>query len=358
MLPLAALLVTACQAQSAPADATATVGAVTAPAATVAGQVAATSTALAATATPTLPPAASATATASATPSASPTADLFAELYIDTLRAREFDGANFTVLETLAVTEAFTRSLISYTGDGLTLYGFMNMPRGQGPFPVVIVNHGYIAPSQFSTLTYMTRYTDPLAQAGFLVIHPDYRGYGASQDGPNPLRIGYAVDVLNLIEAIKPLPQVDADAIGMLGHSMGGGISLRTLTVTDDVKAAVIYGSMSGDERANLAKLAEWTGSQALAELSLPEGVLERASPINALAHVGAAVSIHHGAADAVVPPAWSDDLYQRLLALGKPVEYYSYPGQPHTLVGDGHDLFIERVVAFFDQHLRAGAGQ
>jgi len=53
------------------------------------------------------------------------------------------------------------------------------------------------------------------------------------------------------------------------------------------------------------------------------------------------------------VPPEWSADLYMRLTALEKEVAYFSYPGQPHTFVDDGHTLLIERSLAFFEEHLR-----
>lgn len=272
---------------------------------------------------------------------------------IDALRARTYGGGAITIIRTLLVTETFTRSLIAYPSDGLIIYGFMNTPRGPGPFPVIIMNHGYISPANYQTLTYMTRYANPLAAAGFIVIHPDYRGYGDSDDGPNLFRTGYAIDVLNLIALAKQLPNADPEAIGLFGHSMGGGISLRVATVSPDVKAVLVYGSMSGDENANFAKIAEWRGDSNLPELSVPVEAVARISPIHYLANVQAAVSIHHGEADRTVPPEWSADLYARLTALGKEVEYFTYPDQPHTFVDEGHALLIERAIAFFDQHLR-----
>ena len=303
------------------------------------------------TTSPTLAP--TLTATPVPPPTLTPTPDPYRGLYIDDLQAREYGGGEITLVQTLAVTPGFTRTLIAYPSDGLTIYGFMNIPRGLGPFPVIIVNHGYLDPAQYQALTYMTRYTDPLARAGFLVVHADYRGYGSSDSGPNLFRAGYAIDVLNLIALVKGLAEADPQAIGLFGHSMGGGISLRVGAVSPDVKAILLYGSMSGDENANFAKIAEWRGDPNLPELSAPPEVVARVSPINYLANIQAAVSIHHGDRDATVPPEWSADLYARLSEVGKNVEYFSYPGQPHTFVDDGHNLLIERSIAFFDRHLR-----
>ena len=305
------------------------------------------------TATATLAPSLTLTATSLTTATATSTPDPYTGLYVDDLRARSYGGGEISILKTLLVTETFTRSLIAYPSDGLIIYGFMNTPRGPGPFPVIIMNHGYISPANYQTLTYMTRYANPLTAAGFIVIHPDYRGYGDSDDGPNLFRIGYAIDVLNLIALAKQLPDADPEAIGLFGHSMGGGISLRAATVSSDVKAMLLYGSMSGDENANFAKIAEWRGDDNLPEFAVPPEAVTRIAPINYLANVQAAISIHHGEADATVPPEWSADLYARLTALDKEVEYFTYPDQPHTFVDEGHALLIERAIVFFDQHLR-----
>jgi dipeptidyl aminopeptidase/acylaminoacyl peptidase len=281
--------------------------------------------------------------------------DPYADLYIESLRARGYGGGSINMLKTLAVTPAFTRTLISYPSDGLNLQGFMNVPRGRGngPFPVVLVLHGYVTPSTYRTLAYTTRYADALARAGFLVIHPDYRGHGDSEDGLNMFRTGYAVDVLNLIALVKQLPQAKADAIGLVGHSMGGGIALRVITVNKDVKAAVLYGSMSGDEDANFERIQHWRGGARSPEQDVPAEIIARISPINYLADVQAAVSIHHGARDDSVPPAWSVDLRERLVALDKPLEYFNYPGQPHTFIGNGDALFIRRMTAFLNKRLK-----
>ena len=303
---------------------------------------------------------ASPTPTATPSPTPSPTPDPYAGLTIADLTARSYGGGEVVALETLAVTSAFTRTLIAYESDGLRIVGFMNTPIGAGPFPVVIVLHGYVDPARYHTLTYTTPYADALTRRGYLVVHPNLRNFPPSATGPDPFRVGLAVDVLNLIALIKAqagqpglLAQADATRIGLWGHSMGGGVALRVLVISPDVRAAVLYGSMSGDERRNYEKIAVWSGRQrGLWELSVPEAELRRIAPVFFLDRITAAVSIHHGEADTVVPLAWSLDLCTRLQALGKTVECFTYPGQPHTFVGEGNRLFLERVLAFFARTL------
>jgi pimeloyl-ACP methyl ester carboxylesterase len=92
-------------------------------------------------------------------------------------------------------------------------------------------------------------------------MHPNLRGHPPSDNGDNLFRVGMAVDVLNLIALIKSqagpaelFAKADSEAIGLWGHSLGGNIALRVLTIVPDIKATVLYASMSGDERKN----AEW----------------------------------------------------------------------------------------------------
>lgn len=299
---------------------------------------------------PTLPP----TPAPSATPS--PTPDPYADLTIEALRRRSYGDGSIRIERVLAVTSAFTRTLVAYPSDGLTVYGFMNVPRGHGPFPVVIVLHGYVDPARYQILAYTTRYADAFARAGFLVLHPNYRNHPPSDEGPNPFRVGYAIDVLNLIALLPTLPMAQPEAVGLFGHSMGGGIALRVLVVHPGVKAAVLYGSMSADERKNFERVLQWSGGRrGREELNTPEEALQRIAPLFYLQDIAAPIQIHHGAADTVVPPEWSRELYARLQALGKTVEWYEYPGQPHTFpAGSAADrLLLERSIAFFRKYLR-----
>ena len=105
---------------------------------------------------PTETPTATPTATTTSTPTSTPTPDPFAEFTVDGLTARTYGEGELQVEEVLNVTNAFTRTLITYPSDGLTIYGFMNVPKGEGPFPVVLVLHGYVDPARYNTLTYTT----------------------------------------------------------------------------------------------------------------------------------------------------------------------------------------------------------
>jgi dipeptidyl aminopeptidase/acylaminoacyl peptidase len=135
---------------------------------------------------------------------------------------------------------------------------------------------------------------------------------------------------------------------------MGGGITTRVITVTDDVKAAVLYAAMSGDEQKNYEAILQWSGqTRGFEELSVPAEALTRISAMYYFQNITAAVSIHHGTVDATVPLEWSVTTCDQLTALGKNVECLYYDNMPHTFYGAGNEEFIQNTVQFFNQYLQ-----
>ena len=304
--------------------------------------------------------------TATPTPTKTPTPDPYAQYTIETLTARDYGGGEIEILEIMAETGWFTRYLIRYPSDGLWIYGFLNVPladgpAGPGPYPVIIALHGYIDPSIYGTLDYTTGYADALARAGYFVLHPNLRGYRPSDDGDNLFRVGMAIDVLNLIALVQAgaanpelLANVDPDRIGLWGHSMGGGISTRVITVTDAVQAAVLYAPMSGDEQQNFEAINGWSGGErGLDELAFPESELVRISPMYFFDRITASVSIHHGRADELVPLGWSIVTCNSLIELDLDVRCHYYDGMPHTFFGEGNDRLIADMIGFYNEILK-----
>lgn len=138
----------------------------------------------------------------------------------------DYTGGRLRVGEVLDETGSYMRYAVTYRSQGLRSSGIMNVPSGRGPFPVLILNHGYIDPEDYVTGQGLAREQDWLARQGYVVLHTDYRNHARSDDDPNvdyELRLPYAVDVINAVRAVKRsnLRYLDGNRVGLLGRSMG-----------------------------------------------------------------------------------------------------------------------------------------
>ena len=176
-----------------------------------------------------------------------------------------FDGRDLRLGQVLAVNDAFTKYAVTYRGSDLAISGVLYVPAGAGPFPGVVLNHGYIDPAAYVTGQGLQIEQDYLARSGFVVLHTDYRNHAGSDRDPENdvrLRLGYTQDTINAVLALRRsgLPELDPERIGMMGRSMGGGVTLNALVVQPDiVDAAVIYASVSSNTVDNHQK---WTRGQ------------------------------------------------------------------------------------------------
>lgn len=307
--------------------------------------------------TPTVIPSPTATPPPTSTPTPHP--DVVGAT-IEGLRAREYKGGPIKITNTILVTDAYTRTYITYSSDGLTISGLMHVPFGKGPFPVVILNHGYIPPSQYVTGSDTFRAADILARNGFITISPDLRGYARSGDGLNLYRTGYAIDALNAAASARYLPQADASRVAMWGHSMGAGVTTRAMVISGTIKAFVLYGPVSADIRVRRF-MGGLGGVSSGGDPELFESfyywltdsrMLDQLSPINYFRYVRAPVQIHIGSADTTTPKEWAQAIRDELNKQGKHVEYYEYPRQGHAFSGASWTLFNQRVVQFLKQQL------
>ncbi len=144
----------------------------------------------------------------------------------------------------------------------------MGYPPESG-WPVIIFNHGYVPPAEYRTTLRYLEYVNYLARSGYILFRSDYRGHGDSEGeaGGAYSNPNYTIDVLNGMAAVSALDYADSDRIGMWGHSMGGYITLRSMVVSDQVKAGVIWGGVVGDypdlfNRAGATATAEASGTE------------------------------------------------------------------------------------------------
>jgi dipeptidyl aminopeptidase/acylaminoacyl peptidase len=203
-----------------------------------------------------------------------------------------------------------------------------------------------------------------LARNGYVVLHPDYRNHAQSdRDDRDELvvRLGYVEDVINAVLAVQnsDLDFVDKEKIGMLGHSMGGGITLSVLTVAPDlVDAAVLYAPVSGDMRDSYYRWIESRvpAAEKIAQLyGKPEEnptFWDGLAAQNYYENIRAPIEIYHGTADESVPIDWSKNTEKLLIDSGKAVKLIVFDDAPHEFTRDWQN-FMDSTKIFYDSLLK-----
>lgn len=284
------------------------------------------------------------------------------EATLPQLAERTFSAGEIQTTRVLTETAGFTTSLVSYSSDGLKITGLLNVPRGEGKFPAIVMVHGYVEPAQYTRGLDAQGPAEALAREGYITLVPDLRGYMESDSGMNLFLSGWIADVINAGNALKKMPQVDAEHLGLWGHSMGGGIANRVMVVSDVFDAVVLYAPISGDVDEMFmdpfgGEARGVTQELVKALVAALDDPAYRASlsPIHYLDRTRAPVSMHVGTDDPVTPKEWARAIRDGLRRAGKTVEYFEYPGEGHAIQGTGKDQFYVRVRDFFNKNLKKG---
>ncbi|MBN1515267.1 prolyl oligopeptidase family serine peptidase [Candidatus Sumerlaeota bacterium] len=204
----------------------------------------------------------------------------------------------------ISTTNALVYEFFGQGPEGL-LEGTVVRPAGDGPWPVIVVNHG----ASNQPLDKAMQIGPALAQRGYVTIAPRYSFAGPKHDGgTGPSR--REQDVKLCIAAAKfaqALDFCDSERCAVAGISAGGFLILRVLTQRPQpFKAAAVVSAGIGaipDEESELDRIA---------------------TPL----------LVQHSAADEVVPVAYGENLY-RFLQQRKPelpAKFLIYEGAPHDL--------------------------
>src|SRR3989338_10779928 len=296
-------------------------------------------------------------------------------LSIEYMRKGEYPGSDIAIEQTLLPAPNYDRYIASYKSEGLKIYALLTIPNSDPPkkgWPVIIFNHGYIAPAEYRTTERYVEYTGAFSKNGYILFKPDYRGHGNSEGNPEGAYYSpaYTIDVLNAVSSIKKYKDANPDKVGMWGHSMGGSITLRSMVVTKDIKAGVIWAGVVAsyeDMAKNWRRGRPWVPSQREQATRRPgrQSLIEKygdfdknpqfwqsISPISYVIDISGHVQIHHGTADKEVPILFSQRLNEALKNAGKNVEFYTYTGDDHNL-SNNLNTALQRSVDFFDKHLK-----
>jgi uncharacterized protein len=116
------------------------------------------------------------------------------------------------------------KSLV-YKHKGTLLQGSVHIPEGKGPFPAILMLHGF-ASNRMGNQDSFVRMGDRLVAAGFAVFRFDFSGCGESEGDFFNLTVTREIEeAIALIHFCRQQSEVDPDQFHLLGMSLGSVVA-------------------------------------------------------------------------------------------------------------------------------------
>lgn len=251
--------------------------------------------------------------------------------------------------------------------DGKEIAGILYTPRGAkagAKLPAVVWVHGGPEGQDVFRADVWAQY---LAQAGYVVLEPNYRGSNGYGETFRNLNIedsnGAEVDdVATGAEYLVTRGLADPARLAIGGGSHGGTMVAYMVVHYPDLFAAAIelYGVVDRKlfvERTNPPSATRWMMKMGGTPTEKPE-IYRRANVLLQVDKVKAPILVMHGENDPQVPPANSAVFVKTLKEHHKTVFYFTYPGELHGFAQPAHRLDAwQKQLAFLEHYINPKFG-
>jgi dipeptidyl-peptidase 4 len=247
-------------------------------------------------------------------------------------------------------------------GDGVTLDGWLIKPKDIDPsrkYPILIYVYGEPAAQ-----TVVDRWDGghgifhrALAQEGYIVASFDNRGTPAPKGRAWRKVVYGSVGVLSskeqalALQALEQLhPYIDANRVAVWGRSGGGSNTLNLMFRHPEIYKVGMAVAPVPDQRLYDSIYQERF-------MGLPQENVDgykAGSPINFAEGLQGNLLIVHGSSDDNVHYQGTELLVNRLIELGKPFDFMTYPGRTHAILeGPGTTYHLYSLLArYLEDHL------
>lgn len=236
--------------------------------------------------------------------------------------------------------------------DGETINGYVTVPNGEGPFPLVVMPHG--GPYVSETVDRFDEWSQMLANNGYMVLQPQYRGsqkYGLEfykSAFINGSEAGRAMQDDKDDGALYLVKQglVDPDRMAMFGWSYGGYAALIAAARDDQIYQCVIAGAAVTDPDMQMDYYRyRIEGSAKIEQLTTWDGAV---SPIKEVKKINVPMLVVHGDNDQRVPPEHFDKYIDELDRAGIDYQKLILEGADHF----SNTLFYHHKIALYETML------
>ena len=231
--------------------------------------------------------------------------------------------------------------------DGMKIYGYLTVPKGEPPFPLIVLPHG--GPFVSETVVY-DEWGQMLANNGYLVLQPQYRGstnYGLAYYKSafiNGGQGGYKMQDDKDDGALYLVEQglADKDRIALFGWSYGGYAALVAASRTPQIHQCVIAGAAVSDTLMQVSYYSDRVrGAQEIEQLNMWRDSI---NPIEEVEKVNVPMLLIHGSVDQRVPPAHVRKYLRKMDDYNKPYKYVELDGADHF----SNTLFYDHQITLY----------
>lgn len=138
---------------------------------------------------------------------------------------------------------------VTFENGGVTLAGTLTLPPTDGPHPAIVLISGSGPQDRDSSLEPVAAIkpfaliADYLTREGIAVLRYDDRGVAESTgDFASATSLDFAADAMAAVSYLKSRPDIDAEQVGVLGHSEGGMIAPLVVNESDAAFLVLMAG--------------------------------------------------------------------------------------------------------------------
>ena len=241
--------------------------------------------------------------------------------------------------------------------DGYPVHGWLVLPDGEGPHPVLRVVHGGpFTQQEWAVFDEAQVY----AAAGYAVVVGNPRGSaGYGQAHGHAITHGFGTvdvdDVLALLDKALERPDLDASRVGIMGGSYGGFMTSwlaahhgERFKAAWSERAVNAWDSMVGSSDIGYFFVDAYIGAS-------PEVQRDR-SPLSYAAQISMPFAVVHSEQDWRCPLEQAERMFVALRRAGAPAEMLVFPGEGHELSRSGRPRHrvqrFEAVLEWWSRHL------